>query len=230
MSFLSYIRQLREQLGSSSPRARTTRRKAGAPARPRRSVVPGVEVLECRLTPVTNRWTGGVGAGPFLWSNPSNWTLGRPPINGDDLVFGPIGLAAAQSTRNDLTGLVLNSITIQTTGYTLAPNAAGSNGITLNNTSGGDSLIVNAGALNNVISLDVSLGGAGTRQFFDVGSGGGVTLTGELLDALPLTPAELAATLRDQSPSSRASWPSPTPRPWAATPTPPPCSRTPSSR
>jgi autotransporter-associated beta strand protein len=180
MNFLSYIRELREQL-VSSPRARSRRRNGGPAARPWRSVVPGVEALECRITPATNRWIGAAASGPFLWSNPTNWSLGRPPINGDDLVFGTVANAAALTTRNDMTGLVLNSVTIQTSSYNIAPNSAGNNGITLNNLSAGDSVIVNAGALNNIISLDVTLGGTATRQFFDVGAGGSVTLSGQLL-------------------------------------------------
>src|SRR5262245_24333185 len=174
MSFHSFIRKFREQLLGRWKR-RTSRTSTGRKARHRRSVLPTIELLECRLTPDTNAWTGA-GGGTFDWSNPNNWSLNRRPEDGDDLVFGPLAPSGARNTNNDMIGLALNSITFQSSGYTLSNQP-----ITLGNIAGGNSVIVNGGVQNVDIHFDVTLGGAaGNRQFFVVGAGGEATLSGRL--------------------------------------------------
>src|SRR5262245_50551219 len=120
MSFLSFLRKLRHQLQARV--GRNGGRKASRKPR-RRSTTLGVEALECRITPITNQWTGG-GAGNFNWSNGANWSQGVPGAN-QDLVF-PGGVPSASLTNtNNINGLVVKSITFSGSGYTLNAAPAG---------------------------------------------------------------------------------------------------------
>ena len=109
------------------------------PREKRRKLV--LEWLEVRLAPaVTDAWTGlatGLGAGQ--WSAASNWSLGRAPQAGDDLVFGATAPTATRLTNNNvpLVGnvgglggvpLIFNSITFSAAGYVVAGNAIGLSG------------------------------------------------------------------------------------------------------
>jgi autotransporter-associated beta strand protein len=80
-----------------------------------------LEMLEERVTPATFIWTGG--GTNNLWSNPSNWQGGVAPTSAanPDLVF-PSGAARLNNT-NDLSGLVVRSITVSGSNYTLGGNA-----------------------------------------------------------------------------------------------------------
>jgi hypothetical protein len=59
-------------------------------------------------------WTGG-GDGTS-WSDPKNWSQDQAPISGDSLVF-PGG--SPRSPNNDISGLTIDSIDIQGSGYDL---------------------------------------------------------------------------------------------------------------
>src|SRR5438093_280664 len=45
---------------------------------------PCLEVLEDRVTPTAQTWTGAAG---LFWSDPGNWASGQRPNSGDDLTF-----------------------------------------------------------------------------------------------------------------------------------------------
>lgn len=180
MRFVPRIRRLCDPwLGTREVRSAHGRSRAR-----RRSFVPSVELLECRVNPVgTNEWTGGGGS--VDWSDTGNWSLGRGPQAGDDLVFGASAPAASRDNFNNIVGLSLNSITIQSDDYLFSGER-----ITLGISTGGNPLIVNAGARNNLISFDITLaGGPGNRQTFFVGAGGDVSIDGRIFNS---TGVELA--------------------------------------
>ncbi len=79
-----------------------------------------VETLEERVTPATFIWTG-LG-GNNLWSNPANWAGGVAPTSAanPDLVFNTI--TPRLNTNNDIAGLVVRSITVSASNYTLGGN------------------------------------------------------------------------------------------------------------
>src|SRR5262249_15845974 len=141
------------------------------------------EVLECRLAPALFNWTGAslAGAGGNTnWNNPNNWSTTaldhNIPQSGDDLLFPTLNSVVANDPRltpnNNINGLQLQSITIapsgdpnpdptQHQGYTLSGNDVGLGGPTE-----GNSLIVASQAKNNVILLDIRMGGTAAQQFF----------------------------------------------------------------
>jgi autotransporter-associated beta strand protein len=166
----------RTWLRSLSP---SSRRSRSSPSRRRRNRPLSLEQLEVRLTPSTDTWIG-LGNGNYNWSNLRNWSLGRAPQTGDDLVFSASAPAASLVTNNDLTpNTAFNSITIAGSGYTL-----GGAPITLGNaaSSGSGFIIVNSSSTGNVISFNINMGGAaGNRQFFTVNFAADLTLTGKLL-------------------------------------------------
>jgi autotransporter-associated beta strand protein len=141
---------------------------------------PYVEQLEVRLSPATNIWTGA-GGGGYVWSNAANWSLGRAPVAGDDLIFPAAAPDTTHSTSNDLTvDTEFNSIAIATSsghpGYLLSGNR-----ITLGNPGGGGNILVNALSAGEVISLDIQLGGSPINsQSFNVGLGADLTFSGRL--------------------------------------------------
>ncbi len=127
----------------------------------------GLESLESRLAPagVTHVWTGA--GGTSLWSNAANWTNGVPTTN-DNLIFGT---GAAQLTNsNNLSSLVVNTITFAGSNYTLNGNK-----ILL-----GANLAVASGATGNVIGLDVQFS---TSSAFSVNTGTDLTVLGHLSGA-----------------------------------------------
>lgn len=138
-----------------------------------------LEELENRVTPATHIWTGA-GA-DTNWSTAANWKGGLPsaatPL--DDLVFPALSSAAISlSTNNDIPGLVVNSISISGSGYTLAGDD-----ITLGNpsASGSGTILVGAGAAGEVISLNLQLGGpTNSQQFFTVNATADLTISGHL--------------------------------------------------
>ena len=134
--------------------------------------VPGVGPLHAG----TFSWTGG---GNLSWNDGSDWSGGTAPTGAstDDLVFGSAASSALRATINNLAGAQVNSITISASGYTLSQNA-----ITLGSASAGSGAVtVNAGAANNLIALNVQMGGAaGNQQIFTVDSGADLTVSGQL--------------------------------------------------
>ena len=88
---------------------------------------PVLEGLEVRITPTIDVWTGQAAllSEDFSWSNPSNWSQGRPQ-SGQVLIFpiaGPGNFIPTQPIINDLTGLTLDSIEIDSADYTISGNA-----------------------------------------------------------------------------------------------------------
>jgi autotransporter-associated beta strand protein len=64
----------------------------------------------------TLTWTGKRSSS---WSDPRNWKENQAPVNGDTLIFPA---HARINSNNDMTGLQLNSIQVQSPGYKLAGN------------------------------------------------------------------------------------------------------------
>src|SRR5262249_14714473 len=141
-----------------------------------------LEALECRINPVQNVWTAGAATND--WSLGGNWSLGVP-VNGQDLLFpdSPTGISAGESRvlNNDLANLAPGSITFANNtaanAYTLNGNA-----ITLGGASDANTIIANAGALNDVINFDVRTTGAG-KQTIQVNSNASLTISGHVMDA-----------------------------------------------
>ncbi len=111
-------------------------------------------------------WTGG-GANNN-WSTAANWNLGRAPVNGDDVVLAG---TAQTSTNDDLTGLQLNSIEFQNSGFSIGGNnLAVTSGIKVD--SGASAAAIGVGvALNGTVNVDVE-GGNLTLSGIVSGSGG----------------------------------------------------------
>jgi autotransporter-associated beta strand protein len=90
---------------------------------------PKLEVLESRLVPATHTWTG-LGSSN-VWSDPNNWDIGAPAYNEShiDLVFG---FASGFATpADDLSGLVVDAITIE--GNRIISAAARGTSLTITN-------------------------------------------------------------------------------------------------
>ena len=73
------------------------------------------ETLEDRVTPATFIWNG-LG-GNNNWSTGANWQGGDAPTANPDLVFNSV--TSRMSPNNDILGLVVKSITISASNYTL---------------------------------------------------------------------------------------------------------------
>src|SRR5947207_2478148 len=95
--------------------------------KPRRR--PGLEYLETRLSPASYTWSG-LGASTF-WSLDANWVGNRAPtaahVMADgslpDLTFPDLSVAAGNpklSPSNDLSGVVLNSISVSGSNYIIS--------------------------------------------------------------------------------------------------------------
>jgi autotransporter-associated beta strand protein len=161
----------------------TSARRRPLPERRRPRVRPPyVEQLEVRLSPATDIWNGGAGLGNYVWSNAANWSLGRAPLTGDDLVFPANAPTTSWVNTNDLTpGTEFNSISIATpstaaTGYQLSGSQ-----VTLGNPAGGGNLVVGTLSKGEAISFDIQMGGVATnRQSFNVGFAGDLTFSGHL--------------------------------------------------
>ncbi len=151
-----------------------------------------LEELENRLAPATHTWTGGGGVNNPQWTNPANWSGGAPigGVNPDsdgqfpDLVFPAVAAGVNKVTLENLPGTpIIKSITISADNYIM--NVGGSQ-IILSDpsaTPATSAILVNNGALNAVINFDIQLGGPPTgsnQQFFTVGAGSDLTLTGKL--------------------------------------------------
>lgn len=100
----------------------------------------------------TCTWTGG-GAGA-VFSDAGNWTgcdNGIVPENGDSLTFDITSLAADQTVTNDMTGLVVDSVSFTGTNSNYKHFVITGNSITIN------SAINDSG--DNVLDVDITLGG-----------------------------------------------------------------------
>jgi autotransporter-associated beta strand protein len=148
---------------------------------------PRVEPLETRLAPATFTWTGAAGK-DTSWSNGANWSGGVAPSTSDspldDIVFPGGTPAPTTFTPNDnIAGLVVNSLTISGSGYTLTANNNVS--LTLGSPSvpGSGSLIAAGGVSSDLIAMNLVLnapGGTGSRQFFIVNPNATLEIQGKL--------------------------------------------------
>ncbi len=173
MASFSWLRLLRPSSRSKGKAAR----KARSPA-PRREAL-SLEALETRLVTTTFTW---IGAGKNSnWSNPANWGGAAPtgnPAEQDNLVF-PAN-APNTNTVNDLASPVIGSLQFQGSNYHITGNT-----IQLgdpNAISGTGTVSVSAGQTGitlNVTSIVLGVAG-GNRQFFDIGSGGVLTVGSKL--------------------------------------------------
>jgi autotransporter-associated beta strand protein len=171
-----YLRRLLKSLFAP---ARRSRSRSGQ-ARRAPAVVPVLEVLETRLTPNTDIWTGKSMAATFVWSDAANWSNGKPNP-GDDLVF-PANVPPASLVNTDdlAAGTQFDALSFSGSGYTLQGSST-TQSITLGSPAGGGSINVSGGSQNNVIGFDIQMGGAaGNRQFFTVNFGADLTLAGHI--------------------------------------------------
>jgi len=107
-------------------------------------------------------WTG---AASDLWSNPNNWTPVGTPANGDSVAF-PSGASNLTNT-NDLTGLELVDISLNTSGYTLNGNSVVLSGE------------LSSSSVDNVVNLPIDVQG-NTVTVGDVTLNGSLSGTGRI--------------------------------------------------
>ena len=91
----------------------------------------GQDVVLTAITPPTVTWSGtaAIGTSPNdNWSDATNWAGGAAPVAGDSVIFpsGPTG--AALTSNNNIANTIFNSITIQTSGYTIQGDGVGLGG------------------------------------------------------------------------------------------------------
>src|SRR5205823_2488186 len=118
---------------------------------------PFAEMLEDRLAPALFTWTGAHAgsAGPTFnnWSDGLNWQGNVAPTVGSpvELQFQSSG-ASFFTANNDIAGLVVDQITFASGTFALT----GTQPITLANpSSSAASIIVSAGAANEVMSMNI---------------------------------------------------------------------------
>jgi hypothetical protein len=129
--------------GVVRPRQKTARLRT-------RRFLPTVESLEDRVVPTVVTWTGLAGDAMGAWSNPANWSTGKSPVAGDDVVFDgtghnntstvDIGFEVAELTvESSWAGTinVVSSLSVDAA-FTLAGGTFGGNGaVTLGDMDGG---------------------------------------------------------------------------------------------
>jgi autotransporter-associated beta strand protein len=94
------------------------------PARARKQRRLALEPLEDRVVPATDSWTGGAGLANLNWSATANWSLGRAPISGDNVVFNLTPPTLEVINDNLTTNPVLASLTVSGGNYTLGKNGS----------------------------------------------------------------------------------------------------------
>jgi autotransporter-associated beta strand protein len=151
--------------------------------------LPHLEWLEERVAPAaTDMWLGGAGGNK--WSIAANWSLGRSPVAGDDIVFGNQANVGNRTTTNDIGGIpIYNSITISSTGYSLLSSAKGpeiglSGTFTVNQNIGLATMSIAleiAPPIGNLQQVAINVGSASTLdisgQLFDLGGNTGASET-----------------------------------------------------
>jgi autotransporter-associated beta strand protein len=129
---------------------------------PRPSFRPRLETLEDRVAPATVVWDGGSLLNSN-WTTAANWVGDVAPVPGvDDLEFP--STAARKANTNDFAGATFR-ITFTGSNYIL-----GGNPLTL-----GGNLTTGPGAVNDFLSLNLSLNGDRT---FQLGAGSVLTING----------------------------------------------------
>ncbi len=157
--------------------------------------VPFLELLEARLAPATDYWTG-LSLVSQNWNDPANWSSSATtvvpvtPSAGDNLVFQaplPGGSGSLTSNNNFAPGTSFGSITFAGGGYTVSGNAltlaagitdTGNNtfqaGLTLN---GSETVTLSSGTLTlggtNLFASGATISGSGTLT---VNSGAALTI------------------------------------------------------
>ena len=147
-----------------------------------------LEVLEDRLAPATHTWTNTLGTGN--WSDPGNWTGGKPTTGesgGTIVVFGTV--AGQLTSTQNIAGLVVDQIqftthpgnTINLTTQNLGLNGANMlNNIT--DSTGGTDTIIGSGAGQGLVlsgaaaGISANSGSTVTIQSIITGSVGLVNL------------------------------------------------------
>ena len=61
----------------------------------------------------TDTWTGGTSA---KWSDTGNWSTASAPVTGDDVIIAQTGASSYTPSSQDISGLSLNSLTLNTAG------------------------------------------------------------------------------------------------------------------
>ena len=135
---------------------------------------PVLEALEVRITPSIDVWTGAAASASddVTWSNPLNWSQGTPQ-NGEDLRFpiaGANNFIPTQPIVNDLTGLTLDSIEIDSPGYSMSGNAIGLTAPT--------GIFTTYASGTSTFAIDANLSGTGIT----VAPGGELDLNGAISD------------------------------------------------
>jgi autotransporter-associated beta strand protein len=126
----------------------------------------GLELLEARITPTTDAWTGAVSSN---WAVAGNWSNGVP-VAGEDLVFGSVANKTVVDNSTPAGGY--NSITFSAGGYTISTAA----GFVLP-LSG--SMTVGANLGTETISATMRLTPS-SQQAFTVNSGSSLDLSGNI--------------------------------------------------
>ncbi|MBM3994532.1 MAG: hypothetical protein FJ303_10335, partial [Planctomycetes bacterium] len=139
-----------------------------------------IEELENRLAPAAFIWTGN-GA-DTNWNTNANWQGGaapQPATPATDLIFGNSASAGFTSVNN-ITGLVVNSIQIS---GGASPFDLSGNSLTLGDpgTPGSGTIQVGSFLTGERIGMDIQLAAtSSSQQFFTVGQGADLTLSGKL--------------------------------------------------
>jgi hypothetical protein len=107
--FLPSLRKLLRQSPPSSPRGRCRPNRRRADFRPR------LEVLEDRLAPVVDTWTGANHAVDNNWSDAANWSLGHAPGSGDIANFTSGGTQSFTSNVDTGFAMPVAGVTIDGT-------------------------------------------------------------------------------------------------------------------
>jgi hypothetical protein len=115
-----------------------------------------LEPLERRELLSVATWTGSASV---YWNNPLNWSRegqSQVPQNGDDVVLSG---TTRTSTNNNLPNLSLNSIRFSSNDFSISGS-----GISLNNTTQTDAIIVDAGVTGSAIGVGITLNAAVTAN------------------------------------------------------------------
>lgn len=166
-----------EQLSQSKGRRARSKKQKGLMLR--------AEVLEPRITPTADVWTGAVNN---LWSVDGNWLDGTKPTTGEDLIF-PSTATNHTSVYDPALGVTdFGSITIQDSGYNLASSTA-----SFINLSSSLSTTYGSGISHYLINTNLNNGNV------SVGAGGDLVVEGSINGSAGLAVAgggtlELAST------------------------------------
>jgi autotransporter-associated beta strand protein len=151
--------------------------KAGAcRLAPRIAVAALVASASLSFGATTLTWTGTTSGN---WSDATNWGgVGVPDNSGDTLIFPSV--SGTRTMNNDITGVVVNAITVNSGLYSLSGNGItfdGTNPIYTNNAGGsGDAITNNETITLNTTTTFVSTGATRLTLSGDITGTGGLTI------------------------------------------------------